>query len=465
MQAIVNKSFNKYKNESKYRSMFLAYCSNRVYFSKTMKNIRDKLEALYSRSEPSQKSAETNKPIRRELDRIFQHKQDVKYFPKSQVEKENQSISDIVHGSWINTYFGDIFRAEFEYPLCEPYGNLNLENIFTISGDIYHPVFEIKGPEHPQELLFIDTETTGLSGGTGTIAFMIGLGWVENQHFVVHQYFITQLSHEEGMLELIQKVLPNFRFIVSYNGKTFDIPLLNSRFVLNRMSLIFENVPHIDLLHYTRTLWRYSMENCKLKTVETDLLGLYREDDIPGELIPDVYFDYLRNRRVDRIERIFYHNRFDIITMLANLILVLKSYESHEPEENPMTDFAKGKLFTRKKDIERSLEHFQHVLNSRISDNRRQKTFLELAALHKRQGNFKEAVELWKSAIDPQFPFVLEPFEELAKYYEHHEKNLDEAVKITEQALRELPVHRQQGKTNLEHRLTRLKTKLSRKKS
>jgi len=429
-----------------------------------MKNIRDKLEALYSKSEPSPESAKSNKPIRSELDRLFQHKQGVKYFPKSQVEKENQSIADIVHGSWINTHFGDIFRAEYCYDFNEPYGNLNLNQIFFLDKQLYPEIFQISIPVDPQRLLFIDTETTGLSGGTGTVAFMVGLGFIENHYFIVHQYFITRLSHEEGMLELLQRVIPNFECLVSYNGKSFDIPLLNSRFIMNRMPPILEEIDHIDLLHPTRTFWKYSMENCKLKTVETDLLGLFREDDIPGDMIPEAYFDYLRSRQIDKIERIFYHNRFDVITMLANLILIVNAYKSRTPDDNPLTDYAKARMFTRKKDIDRSISHYKHVLNSDISLSRRQKTFLELAALHKRQENFKEAIELWKSAIDPQFPFILEPFVELAKYYEHHEKNLNEAVNITEQALRELPVHRQQDGTDLEHRLNRLKIKLFRKK-
>jgi tetratricopeptide (TPR) repeat protein len=277
----------------------------------------------------------------------------------------------------------------------------------------------------------------------------------------VHQYFITQLSHEEGLLELIQQVIPNFQCLITYNGKTFDIPILNARFVLNRLSPLPEDMPHIDLLHPTRTIWKYSLENCKLKTIETDRLQLYREDDIPGELIPDVYFDYLRNRRIDQIERIFYHNCFDIITMLANLILIIKSYQTVEPEDNPLTDYAKARLFTRKKDIERSISHYQNVLNSQVSTSRRQKTYLEIAALYKKLEKYDEALHYWQAAIDPNQPFNLEPYIEQAKYFEHKLKDLNRAVEIVEQALNNLPLYRSTESNLLMQRLNRLNLKLT----
>ena len=427
-----------------------------------MKNIRDRLDALYSKADQKNPETETSPNIRNELNRLFQHKDGAKYFPKSNIEKKTQSISTVVQGSWINTHFGDIFRAEYRYDLSEPYGNLNMRQIFSLDSQLLPEVFQISIPVNPQRLLFIDTETTGLSGGAGTVAFMVGLGFIESHSFIVHQYFITQLSHEEGMLELLQKLISNFDCLVSYNGKSFDIPLLSSRFVMNRMLPIPEGTCHIDLLHPTRMLWKYSMENCKLKTVETDRLCLFREDDIPGDMIPDAYFDYLRSRRIDRIERIFYHNRFDIITMLATLILIINAYDSRDPDDNPLTDYAKARMFTRKKDIERSIAHYEHVLNASVSPGRRQKTNLELAALYKKAGEYKKAVPLWEETLGEQYPFSLEPYIELAKYYEHQSKEYSKAVEIITKALSKLPEHRFTERAEIEHRLNRINQKLSR---
>jgi len=427
-----------------------------------MKNIRDRLDALYSKSDQKSSDKEPSPHVRQELDRLFQNKNVAKYFPKNQIEKKTQSISTVIQGSWINTHFGDIFRAEYIYDLNESYGNLNLDQIFSLDRQLLPEIFQISNPVNPQLLLFIDTETTGLSGGTGTLAFMVGLGFIENHSFTVHQYFITQLSHEEGMLELLQSVIPNFECLVSYNGKSFDIPLLNSRFILNRMQPIPEETNHIDLLHSTRTFWKYSMENCKLKTVETELLGLFREDDIPGDMIPDAYFDYLRSRQIDKIERIFYHNRFDIITMLANLILIVNAYKSRDPDNNPLTDYAKARMFTRKKNIERSIAHYEHVLMSSISIGRWQKTSLELAALFKKTGQYEKAIPLWENTLGDQYPLATEPYVEMAKYYEHKSKEYQKAVAIITKALAKLPEHRSSERTQLEHRLNRINQKMSR---
>ena len=427
-----------------------------------MKNIRDRLDALYSKSDQKSSDKEPSPHLRRELDSLFQNKNGAKYFPKNQIEKKTQSISTVVQGSWINTHFGDIFRAEYIYDLNEPYGNLKLNQVFSLNKTLYSEIFSVGKPPDPHQFLFIDTETTGLSGGTGTVAFMVGLGFIENHSFIVHQYFITQLSHEEGMLELLQSVIPNFQCLVSYNGKSFDIPLLNSRFILNRMQPIQEETNHIDLLHPTRTFWKYSLENCKLKTVETDLLSLFREDDIPGDMIPDAYFDYLRSRQIDKIERIFYHNRFDIITMLANLILIVNAYKSRDPDTNPLTDYAKARMFTRKKNIERSIAHYEHVLKSSISIGRRQKTNLELAALYKKTGQYEKAIPLWEAVLSEQYPLSPEPYVELAKYYEHRSKEYQKAVDIITEALAKLPEHRFTDRAQLEHRLNRINQKISR---
>lgn len=426
-----------------------------------MKSLRHRLEALYAKAEPQPAEADAAPKIRQDLDRLFHKPNGIKYFAKSTTEKRNPAISEVVQGSWINTPFGDIFRAEFRYDLAEPYGNLDLRQIHSPDWRLPKEIFQISDTISPTELLFIDTETTGLSGGTGTIAFMIGIGFLEAHYFTVHQYFITQLSHEEGMLGLLGQLFANFNCLVSYNGKAFDIPLLNARFILNRLPPIPTDTNHIDLLHPTRTFWKYSMENCKLTTVEADLLGLYRSDDIPGELIPDAYFDYLRSRRIDKIERIFYHNRFDVITMLANLILIIQAYQSTQPEQNPLTDYAKARLFNRKKDVARSVAHYEHVLNSEISRSRRQKTALELAALYKKSGNWEKAVALWKNLLDDRYPFSPEPYRELAKYYEHRADDLVNAKAIVEAALGKLPAHYNAEREELEHRLRRIEQKLA----
>jgi uncharacterized protein YprB with RNaseH-like and TPR domain len=423
-----------------------------------MRSLKDRLNSLYGQAETVEKPTALEKStIRRELERMFDQKS--KIFPKTKIEKqEMQPLEELVPGQWINTTFGDIFRAEFTYDFDDLYGNLDLREIFKYSATSMAENFRLTTAHNIESVLFIDTETTGLAGGSGTVAFMVGLGWVKGNRFVVHQYFISQLNHEEGMLEYIAEFAKNFTCLASYNGKSYDIPLLNTRYVMNRLTSAFEDFEHIDLLHQSRALWKYSLRDCKLKTLETELMGLYRDGDIPGELIPEVYFEYLESGVIDRIERIFFHNRFDIITMLGVLLLIMKSVETVSPDENPLNDYAKGRIFHKKKDIQRSIQHYENVLTSNISISRRIITMLELAAIYKKEKMIDKAVELWLQTVKIDYSFTA--YVELAKYYEHDEKNAEQALKISHKALEGLGSYKYKEQEEIQKRIERLKKKI-----
>ncbi len=429
-----------------------------------MRNIKQKLNDLYGKSEEQSEKKQDKlsvSQIRLSLDRLFTSNA-TKFFPKTKLEKENRPIEKLVQGSWINTAFGDVFRGEYTFNMNDLYGNLDLKEIYQFSVDEFIECFQFFGDFRPESFLFLDTETTGLAGGSGTVAFMIGLGWIDGNNFVVHQYFITQLNHEEGMLEEIGRIIEKFDFIVSFNGKSYDIPLLETRFIMNKLIPMFDTKKHIDLLHPSRALWKFSLTNCKLKTLESKLMGLERNDDIPGELIPEVYYEYIEAGVSDRMERVFYHNRFDIITMLGTLILVMKYMVKSEPEENPLNDYAKGRIFKKKKETDRSINHFLNVLNSEISDSRRQKTLIELGEIYKKEKKYKEAVKVWESAIDSDYKFTFSPYIELAKYYEHREKNFEKALNYTSTVLEKLPEYMMKELPSIEKRITRLKSKIQR---
>ncbi len=424
-----------------------------------MRSIKDKLNSLYGRGEPvSAENSDKKAEIRRNLERMFDQGT-AKSFPKTNIEKkEYQPLEELVPGQWINTSFGDIFRAEFSYDLNDLYGNLNLKNIFNYSANHIRETFQLPDSHAIESILFLDTETTGLAGGSGTVAFMIGLGWVENETFIVHQYFISQLNHEEGMLDYIADFAKGFTCIASYNGKSFDVPLLNTRFVMNRLVPAFEKIAHIDFLHHSRSLWKYSLTNCKLKTLEAELMGLYREDDIPGELIPEVYFEYLEAGLVERLERVFYHNRFDIITMLGAMVLILDSIKNIEPEENPLNDYAKGRMFKKKNEIQRSIRHYENVLNSSISLSRRIVTLLELAAIYKKARDYETAAGLWRRVVAIDYSYTA--YVELAKFHEHRLKNYQVALEHAEKALEGLSSYKQKERAGVNKRITRLKRKI-----
>jgi len=425
-----------------------------------MKSIKDKLQELSHSSSPFKKHENDGSHVKQQLERIYSRKNEIKHFPDTRLQQQSSGLEELVGGCWINSSFGDIFRAEYSWSLNKLYGNCNLSTIFSIDPRDFSTVFNTPSLSSWESLIFLDTETTGLSGGSGTVAFMIGLGFIKNGLFRVYQYFISRLSHEEGMLEMVRALLDDFHTIVTYNGKIYDIPLLNTRFVMNHLPPLSPEIPHGDLLHHSRNLWKFSQKNCKLTTLEREKLGFERDEDIPGEMIPGVYFEYMRLNRVDLLAKVFIHNRWDIITMLAILIRILKSHERLQAEDNPLDDYAKGRLFRNRMDFERSIAHYRYVLESDITPQRRQKTLLELAAILKKRGDWTDALDAWTEACDSQYPFSYEAYTELAKYYEHRGKNFEKALQVVHKALSRIPGRRQADREALNHRQARLQRKI-----
>lgn len=395
-----------------------------------MSSLKDKLNKIYN---SGQKNKKDTSDIRKQLNRIYRKKRTQPC--RSREGPDLAKLIDVLNGKRINSNNKEVIVVNNQYDMGNLYGDINLREVYNYTQKDYQQYLNIDNIKYPEQLLFIDTETTGLAGGTGTIAFMVGLGWIEKQQFYTLQYFLPKLNAEKLMLQKLKNRSDRFGALVSYNGKSFDLPMLTSRFLLNRLDPIPENIPHIDLLHTNRALWRYSSENCKLQTMEADKFGFYREDDIPGELIPTVYFNYLNGRGgLEKVVNIFHHNRYDIISMLANLICIFRSFTKKTPSDNPLEDYAKGRHFRRRKKIERSINHFKNVLKSDITDNRRFKTLMELAGVYKKQKKYQQAVPLWKKAAGLELP-TINPLIELAKYYEHRAKDYQKAVEYTRQAL------------------------------
>ena len=170
----------------------------------------------------------------------------------------------------------------------------------------------------PCGALFLDTETTGLAGGTGTMPFLIGLGWFDGGAFVVEQLFVREPAHEAATLAWLSRRLQAARFIVSFNGKAFDWPLLRTRFVMTRTAAPPE-LPHLDLLAASRRVYRRRVGACRLTSLESHVLGFVREGDVPGSMIPAIYQDWLTSGATSMLEAIFEHNAQDIVALPALL--------------------------------------------------------------------------------------------------------------------------------------------------
>lgn len=191
--------------------------------------------------------------------------------------------------------------------------------------DMLDGTFDRREPMAPSEMLFFDTETTGLTGGTGTRAFMIGAADLGPHGLRVRQLTIANIAGEAAMLEAFRSWLTPSTVLVSYNGKSYDSPLLKTRYRLMRQGDPITGIAHLDLLYATRRRYRGLYENCRLATIERRVLGIVREDDLPGSEAPGAWLGYLRGGSSHLLRRVVAHNRQDVIT-LAQLALHLSAH-------------------------------------------------------------------------------------------------------------------------------------------
>ena len=317
-------------------------------------------------------------------------------------------------------------------------------------------------PLEGRRLLFLDTETTGLAGGTGTYAFLVGLGFFDDEGFEVRQYFMRDLDEEPALLAAVEAVFQDFDGFVTYNGGGFDLPLLETRFVLGRQRWRDDRV-HLDLLGPARRLWSSRLADCRLATVERAVLRFTREDDLPGGSIPTAYFDYLRRKQPGQMPRVFEHNRHDLLSLAA-----LTSWVADAVDRAPADDLhpeelaALGRLWERV-DVDRGLACYRMALDLGLSSPSREETLLRLALREKRRARWDEARVLWEAAIDGG-GFDPRPWEEMAKLYEHRWRDLGAALSVVEAALLSADRHGANPRVveALAHRSGRLTRKLER---
>ncbi len=307
-------------------------------------------------------------------------------------------------------------------------------------------------------MVFYDLETTGLSGGAGNIAFLIGLGFSQPEGFTVIQLFLGDYPGEPALLSRYAELIRENRPQVSYNGRSFDSQVLKTRFLLNRMPPLLP--PQIDLLYPSRRLWKGVLPNLSLGTLEREVLGFFREDDLPGREAPDAWFEWLKGDK-ERITGVFQHNSDDIVS-LARLLVHLEAWGDVEPG----MDEIRGSTPPGVPPAYRGMARQWSLGNS--STERR---WLEagwaageplcgrdLALKLKREGDFHSASAIWKQLNENGENYFSAV--ELAKYYEHRLKKPEKALVVLSR-LEVLPLNPRQYR-ELEHRQIRLKRKIDR---
>ncbi len=388
--------------------------------------------------------------------------------PKS---AEETKIENLLSGEFRQTRYGESFVYEQRFPLTAPHGRMSLRPaaLPEILGEWGR---DARINELPiEKFIFFDTETSGLSGGTGTYAFMIGAGRFEGDEFVLAQFFLRDPGEEPAMLESLTKFFAHGEVLVSYNGKSFDAPLLETRYKLHGIPTPFVDYAHLDLLHLARRLWRDRLASRSLQSIEEHILGVERtSEEVPGYEIPYLYFDYLRDHDATPLKGVFYHNEIDILSLAAllNHAAVMLADPFGEAVQHGLDVIAIAKLFEDLKRWNEAAKLYEHGLQDALPEEDFAKAVKRLAVLQRRRGDIAEAVKWWEQAVEDGHIYA---YVELAKYYEHRAKDHALAEELTQRALSLVnesklqEYERTHWIEELEHRLNRLQKKIQKKNS
>src|SRR5471030_2402261 len=232
-------------------------------------------------------------------------------------------IEELMSGQVVSTPHGEHFETEKVWERHRRHGSVDISDLAELPEDLLDPLSEgAITRAHPTRWAFLDTETTGLAGGAGTYAFLIGVGSIDGSGFRLRQFFMRDYGEEASLLFRLAEYLAAFDVLITYNGKAYDQPLLETRYRLVRARTPFDRMQHLDLLFGARRLWKLRLESCRLVDLENRVLGVERHGDLPGSLIPYCYFDYLRSRRAMPLVPIFDHNATDILSLACLTAIV-----------------------------------------------------------------------------------------------------------------------------------------------
>lgn len=372
-------------------------------------------------------------------------------------------IEEWSEGSVVANEFGEHFETERLYPAHRPHGSADIGALSELPDDFFDVLSEGAVPTiRPERLAFLDTETTGLSGGTGTYAFLIGVGRIERDGFHVRQFFMREYAEERSLLAALNQHLDGFDVLVTYNGRAYDQPLLETRYRITRHRPPFTRLTHLDLLYGARRLWKLRLENCRLVQLEQQILGVEREGDLPGDLIPYMYFEYLRSREACRLVPIFHHNAMDILTLACLTAIVPAAFRNTDAESLARAGVRRGeelagigRWLASAGELERAIDLLKRAVDKGLPDRLLFRTLWDIALLQKKLGRAQAVREALTEIAGCRNDYRVLALEELAKHYEHQEKNYVLALEFTLKALTFGP------SVALDHRRSRLERRVA----
>ncbi len=342
-------------------------------------------------------------------------------------------LEEAVQGARHRNERGEYFVVDHDVHLDTFHGELSLSRfrcrrageVAILSGEPGLSDFDLS------RAVFLDTETTGLSGGTGTAAFLIGIGYLDGERFRVRQFFMRDYHEEAALLHGLSAALAPFDRLVTFNGRMFDVPLLETRYRLARARFPLQRISHLDLLHPARRLFKLRLESCRLTALESALLGVRRRGDIPGQEIPWAYFEYVRKRDARAIQKVLEHNRIDIVS-LAALSLFACDWVFSDDVGDARDAYSLGRVLDRAGLPERAVAHYRFAARNdrgavRIG------SLIRLARHARQAGAIDEAVRRWREAAAAGEPLACKA---LAVHYERWERDPKRALAAVESGLR-----------------------------
>ncbi len=341
-------------------------------------------------------------------------------------------VEEWLSGEEVETQYGKHFETEKLWEYHRHHGSADIGALADLPHDLFEAL-EIPNAA-PEEWAFLDTETTGLSGGSGTCAFLVGVGRITREGFRVRQFFMRDYGEEASLLDSLTRHLAPFRVLVTYNGRAFDQPLLETRYRMNRARPPFARMEHLDLLFGARRLWKLRFESCRLVDLESQILGVERQGDVPGALIPYVYFEYLRTKHAARLLPVFHHNATDILTLacLAGIV----PYAFKDPSSAPLKHGAEmagiARWLREAGELEQALALFRRAIEAGLKDDLLFRTMWDIGMLERRMG--LSPVETWTNLASCRNGYRVRALGELAKHYEHREKDYARALEVTREA-------------------------------
>jgi len=328
--------------------------------------------------------------------------------------------------------FENCFSAEFAFGKVRLGSGLKItgEVLALLSHDMAFRELDLS------TALFLDLETTGLSGGVGVIPFLVGVGFFEGENFTVRQFFLGELAAEEAMMSELDRFFQTgaFRSVISFNGKSFDLPILETRFTLYRLPLALLDLPHLDFIFPARHLWKHKHESCRLSHLAQQVISANRWEDIPASEVPLRYFSYLRTGDLALIEPVLEHNQLDLLSLLGIIIaaaeIVGRGEETEEIDGLDLLGLAR--ILESAGQTQRSFELLEMALNHGIPESLSIGVKRKLAWHWKRCQRWEKAVAIWQD-LAPLGKLYC--FRELAMYYEHRLRDYERASEVAREGL------------------------------